>query len=86
MVGPDEATAQLQGLSRGQVLACAGAPSREAADGNVGVMTYSTFRAFNGSATNCDVSLTMIDGAVTRVTYAGLRGLCQMALKNCLSK
>lgn len=85
-ISQDDATVQMRGLERTDVIVCAGAPYREAVEGNVRVMSYQTVRAYDGVLRQCDVSFALTDGRVTQVTYTGRDRTCQAVLKNCVAK
>lgn len=78
-----DAQQAMAGMTRADVLACAGAPSREAQDGNLTVMSYSNFRAIDGTAYSCDASITFRGGVVDTVRYRGARGVCSAILRGC---
>lgn len=78
-----EAQDRMAGMTRADVLACAGAPSSEAQDGNTGVMSYSSARAISGTTYNCEASITLRNGVVDSVRYRGARGTCSAILRGC---
>lgn len=73
----------MAGMTRADVLACAGAPSREAQDGNLSVMSYSSFRVINGTSYSCEASIMLRNGVVDSVRYSGAHGVCSAILRGC---
>lgn len=76
------------GLSRAEVLACAGAPFLEAQDGRVQVMSYNNFMnaAPNSDMARCEVSITLRNGLVSKVLYRGgglLQLPCERLVRDC---
>jgi hypothetical protein len=79
-----DARLSMQGMSRGDLLACAGAPHRQASDGNLQVLTYERFRVDQYGSAHCDTTVTLIDGRVSSVTYSRASRLCADSIRNCL--
>jgi len=53
-----------KGMTRADILACAGVPQGEASDGSLHVMAYSNIWG-------CNLSVVLKSGVVTGVTYSG---------------
>ena len=77
---PDEAQRSMAGMTRAEVLACAGAPSTEAADGSTHVMAYRD--AIDGDP--CTATVLLGGGRVERISYRGAPGICARMLKGCM--
>lgn len=79
----DEAAKMMQGRTRAEVLACAGAPFREAQDGDFRVMSYSHARGIDGRLYQCELNIMLRAGAVETVRYTGPPNTCAAILRSC---
>lgn len=71
------------GMTRAEVLACAGAPLREARDGELTVMSYSNVREIDFTTYRCDVSVSLRFDRVDQVRYRGARNVCSAVIRDC---
>lgn len=71
------------GMTRAEVLACAGAPLREARDGNLRIMSYGDTRFIDGDSYRCEVSVALRDDKVDSVRARGARRVCVAILRGC---
>jgi hypothetical protein len=89
----NEAPNKMIGLSTEQVLACMGAPTKQAATGATEVWSYDSGNSAAGinSVRNCTVNVVMTAGRVSSVNYVGDTGglitqgeQCAFAVQNCV--
>jgi len=81
---------ELVGLSKTEVLTCAGVPVRSTTEGEMEFLTYATSsRGWRGS---CQVTFVLKEGIVQQVSYSGRTGSggqkgeqCAYAVENCLA-
>ena len=89
----NEATNKMIGLSKEQVLACMGAPAKQAATGATEVWSYDSGNSAEGinSVRYCTVNVVMTAGRVSSLNYVGDTGglitqgeQCAFAVRNCV--
>lgn len=84
---PNQYTQGILGMTRAQLLACAGAPRSEATEGTTHAMTYDIMisRGVHGSFA-CNVSLVLKDDKVVRISYYGQTGPCTQIMRACVQE
>lgn len=93
----NRAQTELVGLSKEQLLSCAGAPDRRAMSGETEVLTYGVrtqtqaSKDHPGSTRFCEATFVIRDGHVSKVSYRGATGgwfttgeQCGYVVQNCL--
>ena len=83
------AKTELIGLSKTELLTCAGVPVRSTTEGDLEFMSYGSSYGWRGS---CVVTFVLRDGAVETISYSGRTGRssqngeqCAYAVANCLA-
>ena len=84
-----QAKTQLVGLSKIELLTCAGVPVRSVTEGDLEFMSYGSSYSWGGS---CVVTFILRDGAVETISYSGRTGRsghngeqCAYTVANCLT-
>jgi len=84
-----QAKTQLVGLSKIELLTCAGVPVRSTTEGGLEFLSYGSSYGWGGS---CVVTFVLKDGAVETISYSGRTGRrsqngeqCAYAVANCLA-
>ncbi len=85
---------ELVGMSRGDLLACAGAPNTTAANGDTEYLTYSAVGGLTSTGRglrDCKATFVLQGGRVARVNYTGNTGglitqgkECEPIIRNCI--
>lgn len=82
----EEAARSMRGMTRAEVLACAGAPNNEAVDGTLRVMSYTRMNVIQGTSAECTVSVILRRDTLDAVRYSGAPGVCSRLIAGCMKR